>query len=535
MLITHLLIVPIAFTLGSEKSDVVSREPVAGQAIVTAFVDVNVVPLDTERVLEGSTVIVEGDRIVTIGPVETVAVPEGAIVIEGSGGYLIPGLADMHFHADGRPEAFMLAVAYGVTTVRNLNAGRRDFDVTRRIADGELVGPSVYNGPRLGGVSPTFMLVIWAYLFLLAVAIGLGALAALRVGLWAVRRAAPSWRRARVPIGGGLVLIGVLTAGLELLSPEPLIRRLAGDRTTLTPARAREIVLDHRALGADFIEVNQFLRRDVFDAIVAAAAVAELPVIGRVSGDVGLEYQLASGVEIQHTTEMAPYLSAEVRYDDPRQTFDLLEADARIPRLVELVREAGVAFTPTLGVYDYIDAHLQAERFYELMGRPEIRLMPPSYTEDWRDTGRNPVLRRFGPADRLYVSRYLDVQNRLVLELSRAGVPILAGTGVPAIPGAVWGESLHRELELLVGAGLTPYQALAAATWVPAGVIGELGHWGTIAPGMQADLVLLAGNPLANISNTRDRVGVMLRGTWHPRSELERMLDQLEPSYAVDN
>ncbi len=66
-------------------------------------------------------------------------------------------------------------------------------------------------------------------------------------------------------------------------------------------------------------------------------------------------------------------------------------------------------------------------------------------------------------------------------------------------------------------------------------MIGELGHWGTIGSGMQADLVLLGGNPLANISNTRDRVGVMLRGTWHPQSELERMLDQVEASYAVEN
>jgi imidazolonepropionase-like amidohydrolase len=525
----------VSAVVGAE-ADGRPREAVDGQPLVTALVDVNVVPLDGERVLEGSTVIVEGDRIVTVGPVETVAVPEGAIVVEGAGGYLIPGLADMHFHADGRPEAFMLAVAHGVTTVRNLNARRRDLDVTRRIADGELIGPSVYNGPSLAGVPPAYMPIVRAYQFVLAAALGLGALAILWIGTRATRRrAAPSWRRARVPVGVGLFLIGVAGAVLGFPSPEPLLRALGGDDVTLSPDRAREIVLDHRAMGADFIKVNQFLRRDVFDAIVSAATSAGFPVIGHVSGDVGLEHALASGVEIQHTTEIAPYLSRDERYDDPRQRFDLLEADAKMDRTVELIREAGVAFTPTLSLYDHIDTHLQADLFYQLMGRPEVRLMPPSYTDDWHDPGRNPVLRRFDAADRLYVSRYLDVQNRLVQELSRAGVPILAGTDVTAVPGAVWGESLHRELELLVGAGLTPYEALSAASWVAAGALGELEYWGTIGPGMQADLVLLAGNPLENVSRTRDRVGVMLRGRWYPQSELERVLDQVEASYAVEN
>lgn len=527
---------PIVSAHGVGERAAGPREIAGGQPAVTAFVNVNLVPMDAERVLGGSTVIVEGDRIVTIGPTDSVTLPEGAIVIDGAGGYLMPGLADMHFHADGRPEAFMLAVAHGVTTVRNLNARRRDLDVTRRIADGELIGPSVYNGPSLGGVPPTFMPLVWAYRFLLAVAIALAALGLGWVTSWAVRRrAAPSWRRARVPIGIGLLLSGVAAAGVGVPTAEPLIRVLAGDRTTLSPERAREIVLDYRAIGADFVKVNQFLRGDVFDAIVSAAAATGLPVVGHVSGDVGLERQLAAGVEVQHTTEIAPYLSRNERYDDPRQMFDLLEVDTRLGRVVELVREAGVAFTPTLGLYDYIDTHLQAERFYELMGRPEVRLMPPSFTDDWRDPSRNPVLRRFEPADRLYVSRYLDVQNELVLELYGAGVPILAGTDVTAIPGPVWGESLHRELELLVAAGLTPYQALAAATWVPAGVMGELEHWGTIGSGMQADLVLLTSDPLENISSTRDRMGVMLRGRWYPQSELQRVLDQVEASYAVEN
>lgn len=506
------------------------------QPQVTALVDVNVVPLDTERVLEGSTVIVEGDRIASVGPAETAVIPAGALVVNGSGGYLIPGLADMHFHADGRPEAFMLAVAHGVTTVRNVNARQRDLEVTRRIADGELIGPSVYNGASLGGVPPAYMTLIRAYQFALAAGIGFVALAAIWLVARTVRpRRLLSWRRARAPLGVGSVLVGVAGAGMGFPSPEPPIRVICGDRATLSPDRAREIVLGRRATGFDFVKVNRYLRREVFEAIISAAGSAGLPVIGHVSGDVGLEDALASGVEVQHTTDIASYLSRHERYDDPRHRFDLLEAESDMTRAVELIREAGVAFTPTLILYDYIDAHLEADRFFPLMGRPQVRLMPPSYTDEWRDPGRNPVLERFDAADRLYVARYLEVQDRLVRELSRAGVPILAGTDVTAIPGAVWGESLHRELELLVGAGLTPYQALSAASWVAAGVLGELEDWGTVGPGMQADLVLLTDNPLENVSSTRDRVGVMLRGLWFPQSELRRMMARVEASYAVEN
>jgi imidazolonepropionase-like amidohydrolase len=512
-------------------------ERVQTQVPVTAFVDVRVIPLDRERVLEGFTVLVEADRIIALGPSGTVPIPEGATVIQGSGGYLIPGLADMHFHADGRPEAFMLAVAYGITTVRNLNAEKPDLDLARRIADGELVGPSVYNGPSIGGVPRVWMPVVYAYQFLISIAVGLVLFGILWLGLVGLRRpaAAARLKRARVPLGVGLLVAGAAATWLELPSPEPLIRIVAHDRATLSPARAQQLVFEHRALGADFIKANQFLRREVFDAVVEAASTAGLPVIGHVSGEIGLEHHLASGVEVQHASELAPYLSRDAVYDHPRQIFDLLDAEAKLAAAVELLRASGTAFTPTLSIYDHIDAHLEADRFYALMGRPEIRLMPPRYVRSWTDPERNPVLRRFGPVNRLYVARFIDVQNRLVRELSEAEVPLLAGTDVTAIPGTVWGESLHRELELLVLAGLTPYQALVAATRAPARVFGELEYWGTIEVGKQADLILLEGNPLENVSSTRDRVGVMLRGTWYERSLLEGMLAQIEASYAVEN
>ena len=100
--------------------------------------------------------------------------------------------------------------------------------------------------------------------------------------------------------------------------------------------------------------------------------------------------------------------------------------------------------------------------------------------------------------------------DEAVRGLVRAGVPLLAGTDAPS-PGATYGASLHGELELLVGAGLTPVQALVAATSAPARAF-RLGDRGRVAPGLRADLVLVEGDPTRDILATRRIVGVWKRG-----------------------
>lgn len=103
-----------------------------------------------------------------------------------------------------------------------------------------------------------------------------------------------------------------------------------------------------------------------------------------------------------------------------------------------------------------------------------------------------------------------SIPARAVRMLKAAGVPILAGTDAMN-PGTVHGASLHRELELLVAAGLTAPEALAAATSVPAAAFG-LSDRGQIAPGRRADLVLLDGDPTTDIKATRRIAGVWKQG-----------------------
>jgi imidazolonepropionase-like amidohydrolase len=120
---------------------------------LTAFVDVTVVPMDRERLVEHQTVLVRGERIAEVGSAGAVAVPAGALRIDGRSHYLMPGLADMHVHYD-EPEFNIFYVANGVTTVRSMWGRRQDLVERTRIAKGETLGPTIFTcGPIMSSQS----------------------------------------------------------------------------------------------------------------------------------------------------------------------------------------------------------------------------------------------------------------------------------------------------------------------------------------------------------------------------------------------
>ncbi len=210
------------------------KEPVPDevQASVVAFVDVNVVPMDRERVLEGQTVLVRDGRIAEMGPVAAVTVPAGAPMISGRGRYLMPGLADMHVHFNSNAlEAqndHILFLANGVTTVREMWGDGNQLSLAERgaIAAGVRLGPTIYAAsPGMDGPG----------------------------GPWAG-------------------------------STPPV--------TTVEQARAT--VAEHAAKGYDFIKVYNLLGPAVYDAIVEEAARLGIRVIGHVPQAVGLTRVLAA-------------------------------------------------------------------------------------------------------------------------------------------------------------------------------------------------------------------------------------------------
>jgi len=111
--------------------------------------------------------------------------------------------------------------------------------------------------------------------------------------------------------------------------------------------------------------------------------------------------------------------------------------------------------------------------------------------------------------------------------LHRAGVPLVAWTDAMGLPLIAPGTSLLRELELLTESGLTPYEAIRAATVTSAVFLRKDNEFGSIGVGKRADLLLLEGNPLQGIAHLKQLVGVMVRGKWLPSEHLHQMLADL--------
>lgn len=140
------------------EATVVDADLLDSAETVTAFVGVNVVPMDTERILEDQTVIVVDDRIAAIGPAASTRLPQGAVRIDGSGKWLVPGLGEMHAHVppdgDAAERVLFLYLSQGITTARGMLGEPGHLALRERLESGDVLGPRLYTtGPSLNGQS----------------------------------------------------------------------------------------------------------------------------------------------------------------------------------------------------------------------------------------------------------------------------------------------------------------------------------------------------------------------------------------------
>ena len=283
---------------------------------------------------------------------------------------------------------------------------------------------------------------------------------------------------------------------------------------------ARQMLQEQHAAGFDFAKIHPGLTAEEFDVLAETANELGFPFAGHVTVAAGLARILQQGqATIDH---LDGYFVALLPPDSPGLGgyggfFDVFLADeidaGSIADIARSTAAAGVWNVPTEVLVEQL---VDDTPIADLRNRPEMRYMPRATVDEWARAKETQL------ADRNYdagvAARGIELRRRLILELHRAGAGLLLGADSPQIFN-VPGFSLHRELDALVDAGLSPYEALYTGTAAVAEFLGSNG--GIIAAGRDADLVLLDANPLEDIGNSRRIHGVMLRGTWYDASALE--------------
>ena len=432
----------------------------------TAFTNVNVISMTTEdAVLPGQTVVVVGGVITEAGPAAEVEVPRGATEIDGTGQYLMPGLAEMHAHvppsADPPREEvediLFLYIANGITTIRGMLGSAYQIPLADELERGEVLGPNFYVG-------------------------------------------APSIRGASAP----------------------------------TPDDAERLVRAHVEAGYDLQKIHPGVSLETWDRMVEVAQAAGFTYGGHVPADVGLAHAIETGMStVDHLDGYVQAIASDnvqAQVSVGNISLGGLASgvdEAKLDQIIGMTIEHDVYVVPTM----YLWGNLYGAPDPDAMLRqPEMRYVSPQTRDGWRQRAAGGG--RGAPEE---VELYLDLRKRILKALSDAGAGILMGTDSPQLFN-VPGFALHRELQVMAEAGMSNYEILKSGTVTVgeyvAGHLGLDGNFGTVAPGQRADLVLLGSNPLDDLANLFDRAGVMVRGRWVTRAEIDAGLEALAAKFA---
>ena len=429
-----------------------------------------------------STILIDGEKISAIGPDSSLEIPSGARVIDATGKYLIPGLADMHIHLMGAGEPsgsrefiLPLLIANGITTVRDMGG-----DVTqlkklkKEIESGDQLGPQIFfTGPYLDGNPPYF---------------------------------------------------------------QPSI-------VVVTSAEAYAAVSKLKSEGVDFIKVQSRLKPTAYFAIAEAARKENIHFVGHVPDSISPAQASDAGqASIEHLTGILLACSsreAELRQQQlnppPRKETQ------RQTSLRQRAWQQAVLNTYSPEKAQKLYAKLLANQTWQVptlpllielayltpatdrASDPNLKYIPQNLQKIWKQ-GRAESLANKTSGDFLLRAKLVEASLKAVGDMHATGIPMMAGTDSTA-PNLVPGFALHDSIADMVHAGLTPMEALQAATSKPAEFLNRGNEQGTIALGQRADLVLLDANPLADIHNTQKIHAVILKGKFLDRATLDALLN----------
>lgn len=431
------------------------------------FADATVITMDGDDVLGGHSVLVEGGLIAEVAPADELVVPEGAVVIDATGRFLMPGLSDMHTHLGAEVSAKLgvgakqltVYLANGVTTILNLGDfetrfGRNLDQMKEGLRDGSLIGPTMYTASYARGEGDT----------------------------------GQDWQ----------------------------ILRDAQDG------------VDHveRAVesGYDYIKVYNRTPRDAFDAIIRETRERDMAVIGHIPGPVGTSRALNGGLSMVAHAEA--YFWTHFGFQP--------DAD-RIAEAVSLTANNQVWVNSTLYLLETASGFFGGDfdAFRRFIAQPRMRYAHPEEILVWK---RGAVGDRWNPSGSSPGD--WDERFRFVKEYTRrfhdAGIRLVLGTDSPTVLG-VPGFSTHEEMRVLKTLGLTNREVLETATLNPGLYVAETlpgaEPFGQVTEGMRADLLLLEADPLADIGNAAERVGVMARGRWYSEANLQARIETIAEEY----
>ncbi len=416
-----------------------------------AIVDVNLINMEMDLVLKHQTVIVEDETISKIGPSDEINLPPDAQIIPGSGKYLLPGFIDMHVHISDESDLLKF-LKHGVTTVRHMS------DVPR-----------------------------WAK------AMGFPDALSLRKKLSRIKI-----------IGPDIYAAGYTLDGDPAVSP-------MNKKITSQKDAEKEIKREKEA-GYDYIKIYDNLTPEIFDAILSAARAHDIPVVGHVPFEVGIDAALQSSVHsIEHLTG---YINNNAG------TFIIPED--KIEYYAKTTEQSGIYNCPTLVIWDNLPPEDQIE---QLENDPEYQYVSWRIRWLWRKS-LSYVYDITYPDRSGYAAHMMEISKTMLMALYNAGSPLILGTDANFV-GVYPGISALREMELMGEAGMSNMDILRAATSTAAKALGTEGEIGTIVEGKRANMVLLEGDPLQEIDNVYRTYGVFIRGRWMTREEIEDMLEDI--------
>lgn len=443
-----------------------------------AITNVTVVDISSSQLIIGQTVLIDNGRITAIDDNALANVPTTAQRIDGTNRYLIPALWDMHTHiyAVSPMLDLPLHIAYGVTNIRDMQGCPQKNDPFIACPeDKRQWSAEAVNGERIG----------------------------------------PR-----------------IQATTSFMANGPgMIERMKGlpDFFGTATSEQAQAFVQHFANNVDAIKVYDRISRHAYFALIDEAQRLGVDAVGHRPHAISAIEAATHQKSIEHarfilhesfrgSEALRQTAGTPQWYEDRRRMLDEHDpvmADA----IFTAMRESGTWYVPT-HLTRWVDAYADDDLVRK---DPLLRYLHPLMKWQWLEDVNATIDRHPSPAARQTYREFYKKGLELTGAAQEAEVNVLVGTDY-----IVAGAYVHRELEQLVLAGLTPTQALHAATLAPAEYFGLQKQFGSVTQGKVADLILLNANPLTDIRNTQQIESVIFNGNYYPQQALRQISEHVE-------